>query len=207
MVGSVAFGNGNLAKVKDRGGIVTLGWPKLDEVLYVEGLKENLISISQMCEKDHKLNFHQDLYKVINKKGKVVIIGHRTLDNCYATNSIFRTPLMYSRAKPDSTKLWHKRLGHINYRDLVHLVNTERVRDIPRLSGEPKPICDECMKGKKIKSSHKRYFLGYSTMSKVYRVYNQNSQVIQESSNVVINDTGYDQNIIDNQISTQEQTR
>ncbi|KAL6315981.1 hypothetical protein AAG906_014906 [Vitis piasezkii] len=194
MVGSVAFGNGNLAKVKDRGGIVTLGWPKLDEVLYVEGIRENLLSISQICEKDHKLNFHQDLYKVINKKGKVVIIGHRTLDNCYATNSSFRTPLMYNRAKPDSTKLWHKRLGHINYRDLVHLVNTERVRDIPRLSGEPKPICDE-------------YFLGYSTMSKAYRVYNQNSQVIQESSNVVINDTGYDQNIIDNQISTQEQTR
>ena len=41
-------------------------------------------------------------------------------------------------------------------------------------------------------------------MSKAYRVYNLNSQVIQESSNIVINDTGYDQNIIDNQISTQE---
>ena len=39
-------------------------------------------------------------------------------------------------------------------------------------------------------------------MSKAYRVYNQNSQVIQESSNVVINHTRYDQNIIDNQIST-----
>ena len=41
-------------------------------------------------------------------------------------------------------------------------------------------------------------------MSKAYRVYNQNSQVIQDSSNIVINDTGYDHNIIDNQISTQE---
>ena len=41
-------------------------------------------------------------------------------------------------------------------------------------------------------------------MSKAYRVYNQNSQVIQDSSNIVINDTGYDQNIIDNQISNQE---
>ena len=156
MVGFVAFGDGNLAKVKDKGGIVTLGWPKLDEVLYVEGLKENLLSISQMCNKDHKVNFHQDLYQVINKKGKVVIIGHRTVDNCYAINSSFRTPLMCSRAKPDPTKLWHKRLGHINYRDLVHLVNIERVRDIPRLSGEPKPIYDEYMEGKQIKSSHKK---------------------------------------------------
>ena len=41
-------------------------------------------------------------------------------------------------------------------------------------------------------------------MSKAYRVYNQNSQVIQESSNAVINDTGYDQDIIDNQTLTQE---
>ena len=41
-------------------------------------------------------------------------------------------------------------------------------------------------------------------MSKAYRVYNQNSQVIQESSNIVINDIGNDQVIIDNQISTKE---
>ena len=45
--------------------------------------------------------------------------------------------------------------------------------------------------------------LGYSTFSKAYRVYNQNSLVIQESSNVVINDTGYDKDIIDNQFLTQ----
>ena len=35
-------------------------------------------------------------------------------------------------------------------------------------------------------------FLGYSTSNKAYKVYNQNSQVIQESSNMVINDIGYD---------------
>ena len=64
---------------------------------------------------------------------------------------------MCSRAKLDPTKLWHKRLGHINNRDLVHLVNTKRVRDISRLSGERKPICDECMKGKQNKSSHKKF--------------------------------------------------
>ena len=41
-------------------------------------------------------------------------------------------------------------------------------------------------------------------MSKAYRVYNQNSQIIQESSNVVINDIGYDHDIIYNQILTKE---
>ena len=33
-------------------------------------------------------------------------------------------------------------------------------------------------------------------------VYNQNSQVIQESSNITINDTRYDQDIIESQIFT-----
>ena len=50
-----------------------------------------------MWDKDHKVNFHQDLYDVVNKEGKVVITVHRTIHNCYAINSNFRTPLMCSR--------------------------------------------------------------------------------------------------------------
>ena len=38
----------------------------------------------------------------------------------------------------------------------MHFVNNERVREIPKLSGELKPICGYCMKGKKTKSSHKK---------------------------------------------------
>ena len=46
------------------------------------------------------------------------------------------------------------------------------------------------------------FFLGYSITGEAHRVYNQNSQIIQESSNVVINNNGYDQDIIENQILT-----
>ena len=35
-------------------------------------------------------------------------------------------------------------------------MNSKKVRGIPRLSGEPKCIGGECMKGKQIKSSHKK---------------------------------------------------
>ena len=103
--GVVTFGDGNLAKVKDNGSIVILGCPKLDEVLYVEGLKANLLSISQMCDKDHKMNFHQDLCEVINKERKVVITGHRIVDNCYAIKPNSRTPFMCNRTKLDPIEL------------------------------------------------------------------------------------------------------
>ena len=42
--------------------------------------------------------------------------------------------------------------------------------------------------------------------NKAYRVYNQNSQVIQESSNVVINNIEYDRDIIDKSNLAQEIT-
>ena len=38
----------------------------------------------------------------------------------------------------------------------MHLVNIEKFRGIPKLSGEPKPICGECMKGKQTKSPHNK---------------------------------------------------
>ena len=112
--------------MKEKGSIAILGCPKLKRVFYVERLKANLLSISQMWDKDNKVNFHQDLCDVVNKEIKAVIIGHRTIDNCYAINLNSRTPLMCSKVKLDPTKLWHRRLGHINYRDLVHLVNTKK---------------------------------------------------------------------------------
>ena len=63
--------------------------------------------ISHPRTKDHKVNFHQDLFKVVNKKGKVVITRHSTIDNCYAINPNSRTPLMCNKVKLDPTKLWH----------------------------------------------------------------------------------------------------
>lgn len=43
-----------------------------------------------------KVNFSQDLYEVINKEGKVIFAGHRTVDNCYVINSNSKTSLMCS---------------------------------------------------------------------------------------------------------------
>ena len=154
--GVVTFEDGSLAWVKDKGSIAIIGYPKLDGVLYVQGLKAYLLSIGQMCDKDYKVNFYQELCEVVNKEGKIVITGHKTMDNCYDINLNSRTPLMCYKAKLDPIELWHRRLGHINYRNPVHLVNTEKVKGIPRLSGELKPIYDECMKDKQTKSSHKK---------------------------------------------------
>ena len=144
--GIVIFGDGSLACVKYKGNISILSCPKLDAVLYVDRFKVNLLTISQICDKDHRVIFFQNLCEVVNKERKVIIIGHRIVGNRYAI--ILTLKHLLCAIELDFIELWHRRLGHINYRDLVHLVHSVKVKDILELCGEPKPICGKCMKGK-----------------------------------------------------------
>ena len=52
-------------------------------VLYVEGLRVNLLSISQICNQDFMVLFLKEKCLVLNESGKQLISGIRTLDNCY----------------------------------------------------------------------------------------------------------------------------
>ena len=76
----------------DKGHIVGIGkiWITLstfiENVLYVRGLKHNLISISQLCDKDYKVSFEPSLCIVTNLvDDSIVLIRHRQ-GNVYMIN-------------------------------------------------------------------------------------------------------------------------
>ncbi|KAI5314659.1 hypothetical protein L3X38_043835 [Prunus dulcis] len=48
--GMVAFGDGRKSKILGKGRIMAIGTPNLDNVLLVENLQANLISVSQVCD-------------------------------------------------------------------------------------------------------------------------------------------------------------
>ena len=52
-------------------------------MLYVEGLKVNLLSISHICDQDFMVLFSKGKCLVLNELGEQLISGIRTLDNCY----------------------------------------------------------------------------------------------------------------------------
>nr|CAN82949.1 hypothetical protein VITISV_018262 [Vitis vinifera] len=84
--GNVTFGDGNVARVKSKCTICAPNIPNLEEVLYVEGLKANLISIIQMCENEFNVQFSQNLCKVFDLNDACVMISLRTCDNCYVVS-------------------------------------------------------------------------------------------------------------------------
>ncbi|CAL9004462.1 unnamed protein product, partial [Prunus brigantina] len=81
--------------------------------------------------------------------------GMRSKDNCYCIQVNENKSLVCNRATDDVMELWHRRLGHINFRDLLKLSKNECVRGLPKLSGKSAGMCGACQLGKQVKSAHK----------------------------------------------------
>ncbi|XP_022853916.1 uncharacterized protein LOC111375345, partial [Olea europaea var. sylvestris] len=59
-------------------------------------------------------------------------------------------------AKIDVSELWHKRLGHLNYKSLVQLAKKELVDGLPKIGPSENVVCGPCQLGKQLKGNHKK---------------------------------------------------
>ncbi|GJZ91557.1 putative ribonuclease H-like domain-containing protein, partial [Tanacetum coccineum] len=62
---------------------------------------------------------------------------------------------LFAKATSDESKLWHRRLGHINFKTLNKLVKGNLVRGLPSKLFEINQTCIACQKGKQHKASCK----------------------------------------------------
>ena len=76
--GNVTFGDGSKSQIKGKGIISLPGLPDIANVLCVEGLRVNLLSISQICDQDFLVLFLKGKCLVMDEFGKKLISGVRT---------------------------------------------------------------------------------------------------------------------------------
>ena len=115
----MTFGDGSRRKVLGRGLLCVPGMPKLDGVLLVEGLKANLISISQLYDQDLFVKFTKGKCSVLNQADQCVMEGKRSSDNCY----LLTLPGTCLRTQGDFTELWNRRLKHLKFWSLRRAVS------------------------------------------------------------------------------------
>ena len=76
--GSVTFGGKNKGKIIGSGKVGQSSSNSVDNVLLVDGLDYNLLSISQLCDKGHKVVFESDFCKIIDSStDKIKFFGKR----------------------------------------------------------------------------------------------------------------------------------
>ncbi|GJY34542.1 putative ribonuclease H-like domain-containing protein [Tanacetum coccineum] len=161
--GYVTFGEG--AKGGRITGKGTLKTSKLDfeDVYFVKELQFNLFSVSQMCDKKNSVLFTDTACFVLSPDFKLpdeslVLLKVPRKNNMYSVDMKNIVPkdsltCLVAKAILDESMLWHRRLGHINFKTINKLVKDNLVRGLPTKLFENDQTCVACLKGKQHKAS------------------------------------------------------
>ncbi|XP_070017628.1 uncharacterized protein [Nicotiana sylvestris] len=105
----------------------------IQNVYYVNGLKYNLLSVSQICDKGNKVEFLSKICTVTDLViGEIVLVAKR-YKNIYVADfeSIQSGDLSSLKAVDDEVELWHRRLGHASFSLLNKLIQKDLVHGLP----------------------------------------------------------------------------
>ncbi|GJW93922.1 putative ribonuclease H-like domain-containing protein [Tanacetum coccineum] len=160
--GFVAFGGGTRGgKITGKGKIRT---DKLDfeDVFFVKELNFNLFSVSQMCDKKNNVLFTETECLVLSPDFKLldenqVLLRVPRQSNMYNFDLRNVVPsgdltCLFANATIDESKLWHRRMGHVNFKTMNKLVKGNLVRGKIFVNDH---TCVACQKGKQHKASCK----------------------------------------------------
>ncbi|GJY35516.1 ribonuclease H-like domain-containing protein [Tanacetum coccineum] len=130
-------GNPKGGKITSRGTIKT-GNLDFENVYFVRELKFNLFSVSQMYDKKNSVLFNDTECIVLSPNFKLTDESHVLLkvprkNNMYSVdlkNTVSKGGLtcLFAKATSDESKLWHRRLGHIDFKTINKLVKENLVR-------------------------------------------------------------------------------
>ncbi|GJV85224.1 ribonuclease H-like domain-containing protein [Tanacetum coccineum] len=125
----------------DPKGKISTGKLDFEDVYFVKEIKFNLFSVSQMCDKKNNVLFTNTECVVLFPGFKLLGENHVLLrvprkDNMYSNDLKNIVPsggltCLFAKATLDESNLWHRRLGHINFKTLNKLVRGNLVRCLP----------------------------------------------------------------------------
>ncbi|GKE53799.1 ribonuclease H-like domain-containing protein, partial [Tanacetum coccineum] len=213
--GLVAFrGSTKGGKITGKGKIRT-GKLDFEDVYFVKELKFNLFFVSQMCDKKNSVLFTETKCLVLSPNFKLldesqVLLKIPRQNNMYNFDIKNVVPLggltcLFAKATIDESNLWHRRLGHINFKTMNKLVRGNLVRvtkphnktPYELLLGRPPSIsfmrpfgCPMTILntldplGKFDGKAVEGFLVGYSINSKAFKVFNSRNRKVEENMHI-----------------------
>nr|GEV68907.1 ribonuclease H-like domain-containing protein [Tanacetum cinerariifolium] len=161
--GYVSFGQGG-CKITGKRTIKT-GKLEFENMYFVKDLKYNLFSVSQICDNKKSVLFTYSECIVLGRNFKLlddanVLLRTARQHNMYSIDLNNIVPhkgltCLVAKASADEGMLWHRRLGHLNFKTMNRLVRHNLVRGLPSKCFENDHTCSACPKGKQHKASCK----------------------------------------------------
>ncbi|KAL5560474.1 hypothetical protein UlMin_036685 [Ulmus minor] len=148
--GKVTFGDNAKGNILGKG---TIG---IEDVLLVENLNYNLMSVSQLCDKGFRVIFMSSKCIIMDSFSDDIIFVGKRFENVFTIDiDVAKNVDKCFISISNESWLWHRRLGHANM-DLLNKLSTKQlVKGLPLVTFQKDKICDACQFGKQIKSSFK----------------------------------------------------
>nr|GEY36718.1 retrovirus-related Pol polyprotein from transposon TNT 1-94 [Tanacetum cinerariifolium] len=127
-----------------------------NRVIHIRG--GMLVDISQLCDAKYIVQFDDKQGTIFNANKEIVLIAPRRNDVLYVLDMSLLTPngaCFFAKASESINWLWHKRLSHLNFKNINKLAKQNKVLGLPSLVYSKDKSCSACEKGKHHKASFK----------------------------------------------------
>jgi hypothetical protein len=128
----------------------------IEDVYHDQGLRYNLLLVSQFCEKGYNCLFtHEGVTISRREDSSIVFAGHLRGKLYYVDFTKVKVdPKASLVAKFDLGWLWHHRLAHVGMRNLVKLQKDEHILELTNVVFEKDRLCSACQAGKHVGAHH-----------------------------------------------------
>ena len=128
--GEVTFGDDQKGEIIGLGNVASKSVNFINDVMLVNNLKYNLISVSQICDNDLGVNFRKDACYIVEPLNNKVIFACKRVKNSYLLkiDDMMHVNNICLSVVDDTNWLWHRRLAHIGMDNLNKLISKKLVR-------------------------------------------------------------------------------
>ncbi|KAK2969370.1 hypothetical protein RJ640_000642 [Escallonia rubra] len=141
------LGNGSIVQAQGKGtiGIQTKqGTRFIRDVLLVPDLEHNLLSLGQLLENDYTLQFQDKCCIIYDKKGSKDVVTKIKMEKnrSFPINFSYTSGVAMRASIVEDSWLWHRRFGHINFKNLKLLHKENMVQGLPTIE-EKHEVCEK----------------------------------------------------------------
>jgi hypothetical protein len=119
----------------------------ITDVYYLPNLRNNLLSIGQLQQKNLTVVFSKDVCKIFHEERGLIVSTPMTLNRMYVILAPVILPHCLQVTKNNQDYLWHCRYGHLSFKGLKVLAKKEMVNGLP-LVEDSQDICADCVENK-----------------------------------------------------------
>jgi len=148
--GYLSYGDNNQGKILGKGVVENPSITTIKDVMLIDGLKHNLLSISQFYDNGFTITFNTQCCIIEHNDDKDIMFKGLRVNNVYLLylDDVSSSGAKCLIAKNEDSWLWHRHLSDVHFDSLNKIASKDLVVKLPKIKFEKDKLCDACQKGK-----------------------------------------------------------